>query len=33
VEELQKDKEASVKEASVVREELLNMLKQYDQVK
>ncbi|XP_078361840.1 uncharacterized protein LOC144646172 [Oculina patagonica] len=33
VEELQKEKEASVKEASVVREELLNIQKQYDQVK
>lgn len=33
MEELQKENEGSVKEAGVVREELLNMQKQYDQVK
>ena len=33
LQELQKVKEASEKEASVVREELLNVKKQYEQVK
>ena len=33
MDELQKAEEASTKEASVVREELLNMQKQYEQVK
>ena len=33
LQELQKVKEASEKEASVIREELLNVKKQYEQVK